>query len=453
MLRQLKQAASKAMRHYSTNITAFRVHPTLATAQYHPSRSVISMRAVPARADVMPLCQRLLRYRPTLRAGLRRVRRVYFDNLDTRTFSVMREDLKEAVPASVQHSTGETVVPGHPTDVQAFHRYQPVPVNQLLGDLVMLIAPVIRHGSVSTRHGFAGHCPPAAALAPAAHGSLLNPELTELPFERLEWSDVLPVRGGQEALNPDIDSDRIPIGVLDCHVTKIADDYHVPLVRFSLHGNRLGGSFDRPMQIHPDHTNVLQPEFVADQPRSVSTSVGKTGEPVPSLETRVSSILLGFDAPEESRECFIETAHSSLSAGEVQAGEPQVCFLLGREPRRLVHVRDRLLLGLVSSLALLKTLIPKVTVSLNGYSQFSRLVDVRLQPILECFEHLLLCFEEPVYRSAHQLGVGNPGLLGKGLKRSQLLQTEEHVNPLHRDSIHTLGGRSKRKRRAHSSVA
>jgi hypothetical protein len=43
MLRQLKQAASKAMRHYSTNITAFRVHPTLATTQDYLSRSVISM--------------------------------------------------------------------------------------------------------------------------------------------------------------------------------------------------------------------------------------------------------------------------------------------------------------------------------------------------------------------------------------------------------------------------
>lgn len=177
MLRQLKQTASEAMRHYSINITASRLHPSLATGKNYLRRSVISVRGVPAGADVLPLFQGLLRHGTTLRARLRSSPRIHFDNLNTRTFSVAFENLKELAPASIQHGTGEPVVPRHPTDVQAFHRDQTVPVNQLPRDLVVLIPPVIRHCGVGAGYCLAGLCASSTSLALPAQRPLLHRRL------------------------------------------------------------------------------------------------------------------------------------------------------------------------------------------------------------------------------------------------------------------------------------
>ena len=117
---------------------------------------------------MLPLLQDFLRHRPTLRTSLRSSTRIHFDNLDTSTLGLVFEDLKELAPASVQHGTGKPAVPGHPFDVQAFHRDHPVPVNQLLGDLVVLIASVISNCSVRSCHGFSSFRPRCTALAFAA---------------------------------------------------------------------------------------------------------------------------------------------------------------------------------------------------------------------------------------------------------------------------------------------
>lgn len=134
MLRHLKQTASETMRTDIIHITAPRLHHSIATTQYHPSRSVISMRGIPTRADVFPLNKEFLRNSSALRARLRRISRINFDNLNSGTRSLEFETLKELAPASIQHRTGKTVIPRHPFDVQAFHCYHPVLVNQLTSE-------------------------------------------------------------------------------------------------------------------------------------------------------------------------------------------------------------------------------------------------------------------------------------------------------------------------------
>ena len=141
MLRRLKATASLAMQ-TNVHIQANRLRPSRQSAgQDIPGRVPVPVRGISADAGMPALAQRLSDGRAALGTGLRSSARVYCDDSGTGAFSLVPEDLDELVPASIEDRSRQPVVPGHPLNIQAFHRDQAIAVNQVSSGLVMQVAP------------------------------------------------------------------------------------------------------------------------------------------------------------------------------------------------------------------------------------------------------------------------------------------------------------------------
>jgi hypothetical protein len=389
MLRQLKQTASEAMRHYSTNITASRLHPSLATAQNYPSRGVISMRGVPASANVFPLAESLLRHGPTFRTRLRCSTRIHFDHPNARTLSVVLQDRQKAGPSSIRHRTSEPAVPKHPSDVQAFHRDRAIAARQSIRNLMVLVAPGVPHFGVKPCHDLALLPPRGGPFLLPTQRTLLNPELGKKRLKGLERRFSVAIASRQKLLNSKVNSNSGQNTLRYRHVEKFTTDNHIPLSSFPFNGGCLGLPFYRPMQVDSHHPDMLEPEFVPDDTGTIcNTRIREAVEMVTPFESRITGRFTRFHAPEKRAKRLVETTHCGLGTGEVQLGKPRVDIPLSFEPRRLLRIADGLLGGFIGSLPLLKADIVQLAMRFQSDSKFSRLIGIWFQPVLERLEHL-----------------------------------------------------------------
>ena len=99
---------------------------------------------------------------------------------------------------------------------------------------------------------------------------------------------------------------------------KITRDDHEPFIGFALDRERLDRSFHFAVQADADRADMLNTEPFSFKPDAVAMAWEKNRvESVASFETRITGLLLCFDATKEVLKRFIEPTQRGLSTAEI----------------------------------------------------------------------------------------------------------------------------------------
>ena len=117
--------------------------------------------------------------------GLRRVSRIYSDNLNCGTFSLHFQDIKELRPTSIMCRLGKAERPHNAFDIQIFVNNYAVTLNQIKRSFVMEIFAFVCYVSMNTSKGFdrltTVHATPVSFAQPLFE----NGAVSLVPFDKV----------------------------------------------------------------------------------------------------------------------------------------------------------------------------------------------------------------------------------------------------------------------------
>lgn len=374
------------------SVDAHRPHPGLESAsQDVPSRVLVSVQGQAAvRADVLPDSEFLVNVRAACRTLLASTPRIHSRHRDTGSFSLVSQDRQEATPCGVRDCPAEPVVPDHSANVQAFHRDQTVATDQVQRSFVMMFTPLVGDVSMKNTDGLDGLASIRSALPLATHGTLSAPQRREFLFEEARVLDDFSVRGGEEVFESNVDAhggQRTRFGV---DFSDVAGQDDEPLVALALNRGRLDAALNGPVDLTPDHPDVLHAESVSIQ--SDPVAVGRkfdTVEAILGFEARIAWLLSGLHATKKCDKRLVESAHRGLSGGEVETGEVGVIRAQVLELGRLVAVLHRMTVLPIEVAALFEAEVVESAVRFKHDAELALLVSVREKTELEGAAHLL----------------------------------------------------------------
>jgi len=301
-------------------------------------RIFVPVQNKPAVRTLVPSLFQLLRHLlSTPTAQLARVPGIYFHKLGTCLFAFVPNLLQPLPPGSVRNRSSQPVVLKHVPNLQALHRYQPVPIGYGLAQLVSEVSSLVPNPYMNPLKSAFCLVTMFTSLALAGQASASTSEFRHGFFEKSRVSDMFSIRSGEEGFQTHIDPNGW-FGVLGHnHVSEIAAKDCIPLVCFSENSDGFDGSLDLSMLFDPDQSDVLDIEFrgfvFEFDPISVEWVLDAV-EPILAFESGISFSSGSLLAPvEEGYESFVESTHRSLSRTEVKGGEPVVMVAFCFEPR------------------------------------------------------------------------------------------------------------------------
>jgi len=320
---------------------------------------------------------------PTTR--LARHARVDFYDRNTGTFGLVSQRCQEASPRGIGNRPTQPMVPDHPLDVQALHRDEAVATAQIQGSLVSVVASQILNFSVKPTQVLRRLLAVLASLFLAANCATGSAQGWEFRLEISRVGLVMPVTRGQEALKPNVDTNRRIVAGGHDNFAEVAGQDDVPLVAFEFQCCGLDFSFNRTVGLALDQTDMLNPEFTGWQ-KPNAISVGRElyrVEPALSLEAGIAGLVAGLDATKESLKRAVQPTHCSLRRREVQLLKPLIDEPLVLEPRGLVGVVKTDAVQLVGQFPLFKTGVVEPAVSFDHNPKLPLLVAVGVEAELE----------------------------------------------------------------------
>ena len=385
----LRSAASLAMRN-TTRIKANWLRPSQQSASQNISGCVpVSVRDISAGTGMASLLERFYYLSSAFRTKLRCSTRVYCNYPDTSAFSLVSEYLEEPSPSGIHHLAGHPAVPDHSRNAQAFHSDQTVTVNKLFGDFVLQIEPDVRHLCVSSDDTASLLFVVLPAKSFAGEAAMFHAQFSYLAPQRLNRREAFAVAGGEKRFDADIDTNSFGLLRSGSRLTQFAAQQNEPFIDFAANGDGFDLSFPRPVQINTHGANVLESKLVVgSQLAAVSDSrISKSSESAQRLKARMTRLFSCFHSHEEIAEGSVQSPHGGLCGREVQPRKVGVDLPLLFVPAALIGVFNRALALLPLIASLLKAGVVKAAVCLQRNLKLSRLVDVRLQTVLECAKH------------------------------------------------------------------
>ncbi len=235
-----------------------------------------------------------------------------------------------------------------------------------------------------------------AALLFTGYASAESPHGRQFTLEISRVGLLTPFGCCQERLQTDIDSHGgVPVG-RDLNVAKIAREDNKPLAALFFESSGFDFSLGEAVLLNFHFANVLNSEAPIFETNAVSMARKFYRiETVFGFKSRVSRLVAKLNSTEKSLKCFVESAHRSLCATEIQFGKPLIGSPLVFVPRRLIAVADGGSVFLVSYLALFQASIIQPAMSFKHHQQFAFLITIGVKSKSKCLAHLLsICLIE-----------------------------------------------------------
>ena len=257
--------------------------------------------------------------------------------------------------------------------------------------LVVEVPPLVGRLLVQLRNAVAGLTASGRTLPLPCKRTLRPPELLLSLTIVARGLYRLAIRGDEEALESEVDTDRRTISGFTSfrRFSEVAREDHVPLAARPLDGDGLDRPFDRTMQLDLDVPDVLEvqaPIILEPTPVAVGWKLNRS-ETVFGLEARVARSPSRLNPSKERLECFVESAKRGLSRREVQSREAGRGFAGCLESTRLFAVGNRASLDLVKVASLTQSEVVQTMVLSEHQVQSFSLRAVRKQSVLECLPH------------------------------------------------------------------
>ena len=245
------------------------------------------------------------------------------DQRPTSVFSFVGELGQETAPSGVVDRLGQHPT-GQPLDVQVLHGNQVVGVNDLPGDLVVEVRPLVANVNVDPLKFLYGLVPPVAAPLPTGHlalGSAKSGLRDPVVPGVLEDTTIAQDR---EALQPHVDAHGLAGGGQRLSSGDFNAKAGVPFPALPFQGERLDLPIQEPVKLDLDFPHALDVK-ASIVPELAAVAVGREGvavEPGPGFEPGEACFMTSPDSAEESSVGLVDPPQHVLAGGVV--GQPQV---------------------------------------------------------------------------------------------------------------------------------
>lgn len=341
------------------------------------------MKRCATRTGMPALGQKLRLYLSAVVAFLTCVFGINSDDLNTGSFSLVLEDFKELAPASVLNATGQPVVLEHVGNVQAFHSDKPVAINQIQRGLVVMFPAAVCNSCVQLGDDSNGFLAILSTTLFPADATLFSTKLRKFFFQEAGVLNLFAFRSRQEEFQANVDTDWRQLARSNGNSPQIAGENYIPFVAFALDCSRFDFAFDFTMLLAADQANILDTQFFFE-PDAVAVSLKFNGiEAILGFKAWITQLLTSFDAAKEIHEALIQSSHSSLSATEIQFGEPWIEAAFTLKPVRLVIGVDADFVAAIGNIPHFKALVVKSAMCFKHRAKFAFLVAIRIEPELE----------------------------------------------------------------------
>ena len=306
-------------------------------------------------------------------------------------FSLGAKYLLKSGPSGISNRPGQPAVPEHSLNVQAFRSDQAEATNQTNSHLVVVFLAKVGHTGVQLGHLPAGLAPIAPTLLLAAEAPAQSTQFRQFLLEESGIVDRLPLTGGEEVRQANINSDLRVHPLRDVQFAQITGQNDKPLATFPLDAQGLDVTLPGAVELYTDCADVLKAQAIASNPATVAVRGElKAVEEIPALESWEPGLgSLRLHPAEEVGVRLFEAAHGSLRCTEVDAGVESVYQLRSLKPARLLGVLDRFARQLESLNTLGKAFVVQPAMRLQGNCQFTLLVGVGEEAVFECLAHEL----------------------------------------------------------------
>lgn len=318
---------------------------------------------------------------PATAARLAGPARIDLHHCNTGSFGLVFQGCHEAAPGSVGNRPAQPAVLDHPLDVQALHRDEAVATAQIQSCLVSVVMTKVLNLGVKPAQTLHSFLVVLAVLLLAADCPAGTVQGWQFGLEIPRVGLVLPVRGGQEALQADINPNRWVGAWGDSNFTLVTDQDNIPLLALAFERGGLNRSFDRTMNLALNHANVLHSEL-AGWHETNAVAVGRElhGPEAPlGLEARVAGLLAAFNVSEKCCEGPVKPYNSSNATSVVDVCEPPINLALVCEPRCLLNIIKADAILFVSQLALFETGVVEPAVGLEHDVKLTHLIAVGVE--------------------------------------------------------------------------
>ena len=322
-----------------------------------------------------------------------RIGRIHLLELSTGAFSLVREKDEELRPRHIADASVEASVGVHFVDRDVFHEDPSVLVHDLSGFLVGKVRSLERHTFMNVRHDLFGFFSFGRSVLLKRKFPLCLGDAFGTFFQKCRVLDFRPVGKSRKRFDPDIDSDRERIGrkTLFRDVLAGKSDPPFPSRRPE---NRAGLDLagDLPMEHNRNDSDLGQAEAVARQVAAAGPlRIRDRGILALPLETRIARILSGFHSPEKGLKRQIDADRHVLERLGIDRLQRSPLSFQGREGSYLVVQGQSSSIPFPGVLSMLKKMIVEPSTLFQLLVQKGFLFPGRIQPILECFSHVVYC--------------------------------------------------------------
>jgi len=340
---------------------------------------------------MMPDRKFLSDFSSTSTAHLACASRINFHHCDTGAFSLVSQDRQETAPGSIRDCSTEPAVPEHPCDVQVFHCDQSMATDQIQCGFMMVISTFVCDFSIKGANDFDRLAPIRPAFLLTADSSLSPTQGREFFLEIARIFNDITIRGGEEVLDPDINTHGREFVGFNGYIAEITGEDDIPSVVLALERCGLNSALYGTMDFAANFANVLNAKSVIPESDAVAISGElNTVEPVPVLKAWITRFPSRFDTAVESLKCPAELPHGGLCRGEVEALVVGIGFSLVLEPGRLLVIVYADTVIFIGGFTLFKTGVVEPSVSLEHDAEFALLINIGEETELESFAHDLL---------------------------------------------------------------
>lgn len=331
------------------------------------------------------------------RAPLRCVLRRHGHHLRASLFRFALQQLPEHPQSSVVSAQGDMMIVYHKAKVQVLNRDQSVGGGKLASCFVPEVHPLVLDmfvlfGDLKSSLMFT-----TGTLLAASHPALLAAQVSERFTQPAGVLDQRPVREGQQAVQPHIDTDLGCFTLDNLRVWKLDLEADVPPPDGALDNDvlNLGVIRDRAVVLDLDLPDVLDieqgpPLIIESQLAPVAVGKLETIEATASFEAWIAGRFSSHDSAKEGAKGLVQLAKCVLHAGEVQESQSvRVVATHLSKVLGLLHVRHTHTGFFVDITALLKRRVVHITREVEKVGQLLDLPSVGIQAVLVGADHAL----------------------------------------------------------------
>ena len=339
--------------------------------------------------------RKMLESHTATRASLGRVGRIYFGDLTTGAFSLVREMGDKVGPTRIQDALGEAAGKGPQQNAgeggnpEVFEHDPIEPRDEFVDELVEEVFPCVGHVD---HHAL--QSPDESAAIPTAHDApcdlaLQDAQLSENPAIPAGVLFLLAGAESGQPHEPKVDADRLPglrqrLGFLD-----FAGERDEPLAGPTEHTGRLDRPFELAMPANGNASDAG--EFQATALPSIlpwarleAVAILLEAEPresVPDLEPGIAGVLTGLDPAKERLERLVQVGRDVLKDVAVDVQSIGTGGFLDLDLAKLHGLGDRLASFLVSLFPLATAVVVEVAARLAHGFQSAALALAGIQAV------------------------------------------------------------------------